>query len=107
MEEISTQSLISYVMSAITIIGLFVTWRKTGADIIGSLQNTVSDLVKDNADLIKRVDTLETTLDEWKEGSLILYHQIVDAKLPPKWIPPSKRKEDKNGPGVKKRRSRW
>ena len=92
------------ILSVGSVIGFFVTWKKSGADTISTLQKTVNDLVDKNSALITRISELETKfyncskiIEDLIEGGIILYNQVLDNNDTPKWTPPPFRdKDDEN-----------
>ena len=85
---------VQFILSISALVGIAVTWRKSGADTISTLQSTVSMLVVDNKKnieenrrLIKRVENFEKMFSVYAVGINKLVLQIRSFDKVPVWTP--------------------
>ena len=62
-------------------------WRFGRPDALQKYEKLVDELVTSNADLIKRVDSLEAELEDYRIGVVILITQMEAVGIQPKWKP--------------------
>ncbi len=94
MDEITVGDAIQFFLSASALIGVVVTWRKSGAETIATLQETVSAVVADNQKIIEQNRILQKENEElrkinsnWKAGINLLVMQIRSYEKVPVWSP--------------------